>query len=590
MGARARWSVRGAVLAVLVVGLAGCRWPAFGSAPAAPRFPTHPGILHGEQLPTIWPGPAPGPLLLRRVVVMNRQTLWAVTGGPEAGSGLLKTVNGGRGWQEHYRTGLPVTDLQFVSARQGYAVENGCGVGQCLTSALLRTQDGGLRWSTTYATHRWELASLSFVSPEWGYRVTKGGSAAWALAFSADGGATWGPRSFPCPRQTGSVAVSFVTRELGYVACGAPSSASVAGTTVWVTRNGGEAWTEAGAAPPGDVTGLTFESSTLGYLGTRAGLLATHDGGHRWFWAQRPQIVADHGVASLGRMDHEVYLLAAGRAWVVGAGGAWSSVYPLPKPHTAVVWPSARRSYGVGEVGAPTAVMAGAPGPGGWATVGYLPGPASTLVSVSPKTLWAVNPRWYVSRDGGKTWQAPSLLGTTPATDASACGSYGFLLMGQRAVRVTTNGGKSVGRALPLPFDATSVACQSPRVGFALGRSLSAAVKEPGGKRVHVTPGTVYLWRTADGGANWLPFRLPPVLNMAAPTTIRFLGPHLAWMWSTNGYWLTRDGGQSWVARSMPSGVMIRSLAFDSPTRAVIVVSTGVYTTSNGGRTWVPVS
>lgn len=577
------------MLACVAVGAAGCSWSALGPTRSAPPFPTHPGTLRGEQLPTVWPGPAPGPLLLRRVVVMNRQTLWGVTNGPGAGSGLLETVDGGRAWREHYRTGLPVTALQFVSARQGYAVENGCGVGQCLTSALLRTRDGGSRWSTTYATHRRELASLSFVSAEWGYRVTGGGRQPWALAFSADGGATWVSRSFPCPSQTGSVAVSFVTRAQGYLACGPPATPSTGGIAVWATHDGGTRWTVAGRAASGDVTGLTFLNGSVGYLGTRAGLWATRDGARRWVVARGPQIAAGHGVASLGRMGREVYLLSAGRAWAVSARGVWSSLYPRPKPHTAVVWPSAQRSYGVGEVGAPTAVMAGVPGARGWSTVGYLPGPATTLVSVSPGTLWAVNPRWYVSRDGGRTWQTPALPGSTPATDASACGRYGFVLVGHRTVRVTTNGGTSLGRAHGLPFDATSVACQTPGVGFALGRPQGATVRGPGGRRMHVAPGAVYLWRTADGGTTWVPFQLPPVLNMAAPTTVRFLGPQLGWMWSANGYWLTRDGGQSWVARSLPPGVVIRSLAFDSPTAAVIVANTGVYTSSNGGRTWVPV-
>ncbi len=590
MAARTRWVVRAVMLACVAAGVAGCRWAALGPTPRVPPFPSHPRVLRGEQLPTVWPGPAPGPLALRRVVVMNRQTLWGVTNGPGTGSGLLETVNGGRAWREHYRTGLPVTDLQFVNAREGYAVENGCGVGQCLTSALLRTRDGGRRWSTSYATHQRELASLSFVSAEWGYRVTGGGGQPWALAFSADGGATWIARAFPCPSETGSVAVSFVTRAQGYLACGPPAAAPTGGiTTVWVTHDGGGAWTVAGVTASGEVTGLTFLDGSVGYLGTRTGLRVTRDGGRHWRLDRPPQIAAGHAVFSLGRIRNQVYFLSAGRAWTVGAHGGWSSLYPLPKPHTAVVWPSAQRSYGVGEAGAPTAVMAGAPGPRGWTTVGYLPGPASILVSASPRTLWAVNPRWYVSRDGGRTWQTPTLPGSTPTTDASACGRYGFVLVGRRTVRVTTNGGTSVGRAHGLPFDATSVACQTPGVGFALGRPQGATVQGPGGKRMHVAPGTVYLWRTADGGATWVPFALPPVLNMAAPTMMRFLGPRLAWMWSANGYWLTRDGGQSWVARAMPPGVVIRSLAFDSPAAAVVVVNTGVYTTSNGGRTWVPV-
>ncbi len=588
MGGRARWIVGAVMLAAVATGAGGCRWAALGPPPPVPPF--HPGVLRAEQLPTIWPGPAPGPLVLRRIVVMSRSTWWGVTQGPGGGSGLLETQDAGRTWREHYRTGLPVTALQFLSAREGYAVENGCGVGQCQTSALLRTRDGGRRWSTTYATHRRELASLSFVSAEWGYRVAKSGRQPWVLGFSADGGATWVSRSFPCPGSPASVAVSFVTRGGGYLACGPPASDPTGATAVWVTHDGGLRWALAGTAASGEVTGLTFVSGSVGYLGTRAGLWVTRDGGRAWAVARRPQIAAGQGVASLGRMGRQVYLLSAGRAWAVSARGAWSSLYPLPNPHTAVVWPTAQQGYGVGEAGAPTAVMAGTPGRRGWTTVGYLPGPARTLVSASSRTLWAVDPRWYVSRDGGRTWQTPALPGAAVATDASACGRYGFVLMGRRTVRVTTNGGRSVGPAEHLPFAATSVACQAPRVGFALGRPAGATVRGPGGKRVHVAPGAVYLWRTTDGGATWMPSQLPPVLNMAAPTMVRFLGPRLGWMWSANGYWLTRNGGQSWVARAMPAGVLIRSLAFDSPTAAVVVVNTGVYTTSDGGRTWVPVS
>ncbi len=581
-----------AVLAALAAGgAAACSWAGSPGHPVspAPSFPTTPGLLRGEQLPTLWPGPAPAPLSVRQVVVLDRYKFWSVVPGPGHGSGLLQTVSGGATWRMHYRTGLPVTDLQFVSPRQGYAVENGCPVGQCRTSALLSTRDGGLRWSTMYATHGHRLKSISFVSPAWGYRVTGGDHTPWALAFSVDGGATWSPRHFPCGPRSLAAAISFVTRSDGYAACGPPAS-HPGPVSLWATGSGGRSWVAVGApaAIRGRLTGLVFLSKFKGYLATSAGLWVTHDGGRRWAAAAMPQIAAGRSVTSLGRFGRHAYLLADGRAWEVSSDGGWTSLYPLPDPQGSVVWPTARVSYGVGERGAPTAVVAGQAGARNWATVGYLPGPAATLVSVSPRILWAVKPRLYVSRDGGRTWAPAPLPPSPPAVDASACGRYGFVLLGPTTIRVTTNGLQSLSRAHRLPFDATGVACQTPGVGFALGHPRSSTVRLADGKVVHVSRGTVYLWRTADGGGSWVPYRLPPVLSIAPPAMLRFSGPRLGWMWSANGYWVTSDGGQSWVARSVPAGVAIRSLAFESPLNAVMVTNTGVYTTSTGGRNWVP--
>jgi len=577
-----RW-IQTALVAGLAFGVSGCGWSLGGAPPHAkvPPFPAAPHVLAGEELPTVWPGPAPTPLPLRQVVVLSPQRYWGVITTASPGSAVVKTTTGGQHWQEHYRTGLPVTALVFVTSLRGYALENGCRVGLCGTSALLETRDGGKRWFTAYATHRRRLDAVSFVTGEWGYRVAGGGRAPLTLAFTVDGGANWSPRVMPCADGAdASARVSFATRTVGYVACQGTATGGEERLVVWATRDGGWVWHQVGASLtlPGRLTGLSMLSESRGYLGTTRGLLVTTNGGRTWGPAAHPLMLGRSAITSLGALGHRAFLIAAGRVWTTTRRLQWTALYPPPRPETALAWPTLDRQYGLGSTGAATAVLTSRDGVS-WRTVGYVPKLAASLVAASPQVVWAIKPGMFISRDGGRQWQAANLPAGVVVRDAAACGRDGFLLTANDAVWATRTQGRTFVDRHVLPFDATGVSCQVPGVGFAVGRPRAADAR-------HLDPSQVYLWRTVNNGRSWTPYTLPPVLNLLPPATVRFLGVRLGWMWSANGYWVTSNGGRSWVVRTVPRGVVIRSLAFYTPLRALMVTNTGVYVSTTGGLRW----
>jgi photosystem II stability/assembly factor-like uncharacterized protein len=584
----ARWAGgRWAVAAAMAVILAGCSViPLAHDAHPPNAFPSTPPLLAGEQLPTVWPAPGPPRLQPIGAAVLTPSLLWVVAARAGGGSGIFRTDDGGQLWREQYRTGFPVTQLDFVGPHHGFAVENGCTLGRCLTSALLVTGDGGRRWHTVYATHAMRVAAVSFVSASQGYRLTQDRGGAAALAYTADGGATWSPRTVPCVPQS-TRALSFVTRTTGFLACASTAAAGGA-TVVWSTTDGGAAWRRVAADIAGRPTGLAFLTAARGFLGTTRGLYGTRDAGRVWLPVGAPPILGHTPTTFVGRAAAQVYLLVEGRVWSLAPSArAFGMVYPAPAPRAGLA-AVGRRLFGLEPVGAQTAVVMSRDGGRRWTLTGYLPAAATAVRSNGRGALWAVGPKLYLSGNDGRTWHA---TGSGAVVDAVGCGHLGWAIAPDGGLRVTRNNGRSFAPATRPPFQATGIACQGAGTVVALGPARVARVMvrtASSVSHVRVHPGVVYLWRSF--GRDWVPYRLPPVLGMSPPTAVRFAGQKLGWMWSSNGYWVTDDGGTSWVARPVPSGVSISSLVFLSPGFAVMVADTGVFASATGGRSWTPLT
>lgn len=118
---------------------------------------------------------------------LTPQDGWALAGRSGA---LYRTRSGGAAWQKVGRlTHSNFADIDFVNPQDGWVLAPGF-FGQV---ALLRTTDGGIRWSSARMPRTYALAmfglpdrALSFVSPKIGYLDTNSG-----VYKTTDGGATW---------------------------------------------------------------------------------------------------------------------------------------------------------------------------------------------------------------------------------------------------------------------------------------------------------------------------------------------------------------------------------------------------------------
>jgi photosystem II stability/assembly factor-like uncharacterized protein len=164
----------------------------------------------------------------------------------------------------------PLAAIEFVSARQGWAV----GAGR-----ILATSDGGQAWLTQYhgpAT----LDQVDFVDAKHGWAVGMGD-----LLATTDGGATWTALQEPCPVIR---SVHFATPSLGYAVAGGSDvridggmPAPVADGQLLLTTDGGRSWQPVPGAPARAQT-VCFSSPADGFLGTPGRIWRSTDGGRRW--------------------------------------------------------------------------------------------------------------------------------------------------------------------------------------------------------------------------------------------------------------------------------------------------------------------
>src|SRR6185295_17214145 len=187
--------------------------------------------------------PNPQPTGICGLSVVNASVVYGVGryDGPPAT--LIKTTNGGATWttldMAPYATSL--IDVHFFDPLNGIAVG---GTGPNLTdrhAVILSTSDGGATWQTRYASNRpggewcWKI---SFVNRRQGFVSIEreDGLAPTYLAYTADGGTTWG--EIPFVTDYDEQGVGFVSGLVGWVG-------GWTGDT-YETLDGGASWHLAG--------------------------------------------------------------------------------------------------------------------------------------------------------------------------------------------------------------------------------------------------------------------------------------------------------------------------------------------------------
>lgn len=141
----------------------------------------------GKSWHTTGRGPVSGPQAELATWFLSPRQGWAL----DARTGeLYRTASGGAGWRKVGR--LPSSNfasIEFVNPQDGWVL----GTGYVGRQKLLRTTDGGMRWSEETLPQSFGLVmyglpsrALSFVSPRVGYLDTNSG-----VYKTDDGGRTW---------------------------------------------------------------------------------------------------------------------------------------------------------------------------------------------------------------------------------------------------------------------------------------------------------------------------------------------------------------------------------------------------------------
>ncbi|TMD43022.1 MAG: hypothetical protein E6I88_02695 [Chloroflexi bacterium] len=189
----------------------------------------------------------------------------------------------------------------------------------------------------------------------------------------------------------------------------------------------------------------------------------------------------------------------------------------------------------------------------------------------------APSPYFYVTHDGGTTWQAQPLAGLPP-TLACPCdvGSTVPVFSSSRDAMMTVS------------VDTEHTSCQPQNGGTACGTES--------------IPGIAIVYLTHDGGITWAPHVLPGVAAGADPT---FIDARTGWYGASvlqaapsylgettfDKLYVTHDGGSSWNATGTGSGFSGGPMQFISSSLgwalgSLANLQPALLTTSDGGRTW----
>jgi photosystem II stability/assembly factor-like uncharacterized protein len=284
---------------------------------------------------------------------------------PGAKGQIALTVDSGTTWKvANVSTSADILDTSWSDAKIGYALD--------IRGGLFRTLNGGLTWQTLNAGAGAAARAVIAVPGStnvllFGPRGIKlatgggefnaipgkvvtsaaisnadiGGSAifAWgsggkSLLSSTSKGKSWKALKLPS-KKTRIRQVSFTGSQIGFLL-------DTAGR-VWRTSNGGRSWKQSLSAGTANISGITFGSSSSGYLSigsfgddaTNAYVLHTSDAGKSW----RPQAISPGVVGSAGIVasdaSHAFALVqvrgasASRQLFFTGSGGDAGAPSPL---------------------------------------------------------------------------------------------------------------------------------------------------------------------------------------------------------------------------------------------------------------------
>jgi photosystem II stability/assembly factor-like uncharacterized protein len=267
----------------------------------------------GRTTPAWELGPTGTTSRLRGLAAVSRDVAWA------AGSGgtVLRTLDGGRGWQNVSPPGtaeLQFRDIEAFGADSAVAL----AIGESDASRVYRTDDGGRTWALTFRNDdpRAFYDCMAFFDRDRGLAVSDPVDGRFRILSTQDGGRSW--RVLPSGGMPPALEGEFAFAASGQclVTHGKDAWLATGGgarSRVFHSRDGGTTWSvTASPLPSGEAQGIF----ALAFRDARHGLAVggdyrpgepspdaaatTRDGGHRWAVATRPPGSYRSGAAWLG--------------------------------------------------------------------------------------------------------------------------------------------------------------------------------------------------------------------------------------------------------------------------------------------------
>lgn len=515
----------------------------------AHRLQIHTG-LDANSTPALWSsdGGENWTALDQTIVARHGQVFWG---------SASRSEDNGQTFQAYalptLKTNERYKSLSVADARTAvWTVEHVLHASSASTVAIVRTIDGGQSWL------RREMPAGG---PVWGWRTSNGAIGSQILAASAD--RLWAASEGRVAR-------------------------SVDGGLSWI-------WHEIPGLPPGRLGQGTVDPaepnsftviSAEGFYGTGPqALLQTVDGGLTWK-RQAPDSFGPQRLSVFQRLGAQTLLWGSesGSLFRADDGGtSWTLLAGLGQTAGAV----RRIAFWDGQHGLAFrddgALLSTADSGRSWKIEGDerqdpLKSPSLALQLYGAKGWMLRNGQLHFSSDRGRTWLAQNhKLSSTPAAMHFLDANRGVVIGESNEVLRTSDGGATwrlMGRR-----DSGS--------GF-IGGELSFSGESNG--LLRIGPDRVQF--TRDGGASWLAAILP---NNVTFYEVKLVDGQNGWAVGS-GYDLdgvlyqTRDGGESWTRRELPSRKYtgpFRSISFASPSHGWIVGDGGViYATQDAGTSW----
>jgi photosystem II stability/assembly factor-like uncharacterized protein len=468
-----------------------------------------------------------------------------------ADGAVLRTADGGATW-----TRSPLGDYagsvacDFTDAVHGYAVGDG--------GLIWKTADGGATWSqlAPFADSSSELSKVAFWDARhgWAWAYSQR-SQEMSLLATSDGGAHW--RTSP--------GVSWVD---DLVPTG-KSSAWVlySGYALWLepvlmqhTIDAGRHWEDTSVSVPASPHALAVRGDDLCAVGDA--VILSDDGGKDWLPASSGQAPWISGIAV--RPGGDLWATDFAGSLLHSSDGVRWSEQALPERWSAslraVTFADADHGWAVGSdslYGENSVILATADGGATWAPQqSNLSGPLAGVDFLDARTGWTIsdqpNPfgsgaNTCIQRtlDGGETWiplfvASNASLSAVQFLDADtgwAAGAYGPADgSGKPTLFSTTNGGFTwTKHALPKEAPVmTGLQFVDASEGWAVGTAYDDATQAETGWAFHTT----------DGGTTWTRVE---ALSDSLPTVVHFVDAQHGYVGGDNGVWSTSDGGATWV-------------------------------------------
>lgn len=160
-------------------------------------------------------------------------------------NGILKTIDGGKNWQEVSQAPEGPGTIQFVNERTAYGLQY---------RTLLRTTDSAKTWQVVMTDYDASFASLYFINAQKGF--VAGGQR--YLKMTNDSGRTW-TSVRPDDLYDDVLKIRFFNETVGY--------ATEEGGKIFKTIDGGLTWRVNGEAAFADCRAIAFASDSTVYIG-----------------------------------------------------------------------------------------------------------------------------------------------------------------------------------------------------------------------------------------------------------------------------------------------------------------------------------